>query len=347
MTRRVSPRWRGRSADGYVLLLSAPLHDSLGNVHLVQRRLLAAGLLALIVALLVGWGAATAFARRIRRLEAAAERIANGEFDEPVHDAGSDELGQLAGAFERMRRRLAQLDDARRAFIANASHELRTPLFSLGGFLELLDDEELDDATRREFLADMTAQVERLQKLAVDLLDLSRLDAGRLHVEREPVELERVAEAVAREFGPIARRRGQPLTACGDAALAFADEERVAQIARILVENALVHTPPGTVVQVRTGVRDGHVTLAVEDAGPGVPEDERARVFERFERLGGPVASGSGLGLAIARELALLMGGEVTLESRPGRTVFALVLPGVAADVFSRENEPAGSAPLQ
>ena len=88
-----------------------------------------------------------------------------------------------------MRVRLAQLDHARREFIANASHELRTPLFSLGGFLELLDDEELDEATRREFLESMREQVERLTKLATDLLDLSRLDAGRLRVEHEPVEL--------------------------------------------------------------------------------------------------------------------------------------------------------------
>ena len=89
------------------------------------------------------------FARRIRRLERAADRIAAGEFDEPVVDAGTDELGELARAFERMRRRLAQLEHARREFIANASHELRTPLFSLGGFLELLEDEDARRADAR------------------------------------------------------------------------------------------------------------------------------------------------------------------------------------------------------
>src|SRR5262245_64981800 len=92
-----------------------------------------------------------------------------------------------------MRQRLAQLDDARRAFIANASHELRTPLFSLGGFLELFQDEDLDEETRQEFLNTMSEQVERLQKLATDLLDLSALDAGRLRVDREPVDMADVA----------------------------------------------------------------------------------------------------------------------------------------------------------
>ena len=145
------------------------------------------------------------FARRVRKLERAADRIASGRFDEPVHDSGGGELRRLADAFERMRVRLAQLDDARREFVANASHELRTPLFSLGGFLELLDDEELDEPTRRSFLASMREQVDRLTKLASDLLDLTRLDAGRLTVDREPVDLAALAEEVAEEFRPVAQ----------------------------------------------------------------------------------------------------------------------------------------------
>ena len=120
-----------------VILFVASLEDTLANVKLVERRLLVAGGLALLVSLPLGFGAATLFARRIRRLERAAYRIAGGQLDEPVADRGNDELGQLARAFERMRRQLSHLEHARREFIANASHELRTPLFSLSGFLEL------------------------------------------------------------------------------------------------------------------------------------------------------------------------------------------------------------------
>src|SRR5439155_18446657 len=168
---------------GPVILLRASLHDSLRSIHLVRRRLVVAGLIALGLSLLVGYVAATIFARRIRRLERAADRIAGGDFSDPVFDPGKDELAQLAAAFERMRQRLAQLEHARREFIANASHELRTPLFSLGGFLELMSDEDLDPATRAEFMATIREQIERLTKLATELLDLSRLDAGRLTVE--------------------------------------------------------------------------------------------------------------------------------------------------------------------
>jgi signal transduction histidine kinase len=130
----------------------------LADVDAVQNRLLLAGGLALLLALLVGYAAARLFRGRIRRLERAADRIAGGRFDEPVADRSADELGELARAFDRMRIRLAGLDHARREFVANASHELRTPLFSLGGFLELLEDEELDEPTRREFLDTMTVR---------------------------------------------------------------------------------------------------------------------------------------------------------------------------------------------
>jgi signal transduction histidine kinase len=309
--------------SGAVLLLTSSLHDVQANVALVRQRVVWAGLVALAVSLLVGFAAALAFGRRVRRLERAAERIASGDFGEPVVDRGRDELGELAAAFDRMRLQLAQLDDARRSFIAHASHELRTPIFSLGGFLELLRDEELDEATRDEFLATMSEQVERLARLAGDLLDLSRIDAGQLRPTEEPVELAVLAAVLRDEFSVIARRHDHELElAVGAAGVALADGERVLQIGRALVNNALLHTPPHTPVRI---VVDG-ATLAVEDGGPGIAEADRERVFVRFTRLDGVRASGTGLGLAIAKELAELMGGRLVLESRPGHTVFRLEL---------------------
>jgi signal transduction histidine kinase len=328
--------------DGNVLLLSASLHDSLGNVHLVQHRLLIAGVAGFLASLLLGFGGASIFARRIRRMERAADRIAGGRFDEPVDDPTPDELGQLARAFDRMRLRLAHLDRARAEFIANASHELRTPLFSLGGFLELFTDEELDDETRAEFLVTMREQVERLGRLAGDLLDLSRLDAGRLRVEREPIELADVARDLVEEFAAVARTGERLLDLELDAAArALGDDERALRIGRALVENALRHTPTGTRVVVRAG-GGARPALEVEDDGPGIPAFELGQVFDRFYRGDGSLASGSGLGLAIAKELAERMSGRLEAESEPGRTVFRLVLP--PAEAFSRENAKAPQA---
>ncbi len=321
-----------------VVLLSASLHDQLRTVSVVRRRVFVAGGIALGFALLLGYAGAFQFARRIRRLEAAAERIAAGNFAEPVVDAGGDELGQLARAFERMRLRLARLDRARGEFIANASHELRTPIFSLGGFLELLDDPDLDAATRDEFLGQMREQVERLGRLATDLLDLSRLDAGRLAVDDEPLDLSELAASLGRELRPRAALLGQVLDAVADdPVLARGDPVRVLQIGRILAENALLHTPAGSTVRISTARDGGRATLTIADDGPGIPRDARQQVFERFYRLDGARASGSGLGLAIARELAELMGGRIELDSQNGWTLFTLVLSAEAPD---RELEP-------
>jgi len=316
---------------GEVLVLRSPLADTLENVDLVRRRLLIAGLVALFVSLAIGYGAASLFGRRLRRLEQAAERIASGRFDEPVVDRGRDEVGQLAAAFDRMRVRLAGLERARREFIANASHELRTPIFSLGGFLELLADEDLDQETRREFFGTAREQVDRLTKLATDLLDLSRIDAGRVQIERRELDLGALARSLCEEFTGVARSGRHELeTDIQGAPLGVGDEQRTLQIGRILVENALVHTPHGTRVRLRAAQNNGRAVLAVEDEGPGIPAGEEEQVFERFYRVDGGVAQGSGLGLAIAKELAELMGGTIEVESRPGATTFRLALPSAA-----------------
>ena len=314
-------------SDDVVVLFSSSLSDTLATVHVIERRLGYATVVALAIALALGSSAAAVHARRIRRLEQAAERIAQGAFDEPVRDTGDDELGELARTFERMRVQLSRLDSARRAFVATASHELRTPLFALGGFIELLEDEDLDEETRRGFLTTMREQVDRLTKLATDLLDLSRVDAGGLAVERVAVDLGEVARALAGELRGLAERTGHSLeTEVSGDVWAVGDEERIVQIGRALAGNALAHTPSGTRVTVRASAGDAWAWIEVEDDGPGIPADQLERVFERFYRVEGRVAPGTGLGLAIARELAELMGGRVRASSRPGRTVFTLEL---------------------
>jgi len=320
--------------SGVVILLSGSLADPLSSLNLIERRLLIAGVIGLLFAVVVGYGAASFHARRIRRLERAAERIAGGRFDEPVVDTGNDELGDLADAFERMRGRLEKLDRARSEFIANASHELRTPLFSLGGFLELMADEDVDDATRREFVETMREQVDRLAKLATDLLDLSRLDAGRMRVEHEPVDLAEVARVVAAEFSARAERKQHTVEVdVQGAPVSRADELRVLQVVRALLDNALTHTPPGTTVTLRAWADREHAYLEVQDDGPGIAPEHAAHVFDRFYRGDGTIASGSGLGLAIARELVQMMSGEVVLESQPGRTLIRVVLGAAPTSV--------------
>jgi len=226
-----------------------------------------------------------------------------------------------------MQRQLAELETARSRFIATASHELRTPIFSLGGFVELLQDEELDEETRRTFLRQISEQVERLGKLTVDLLDLSKLAAGSLELRPEATDLTLLARAVAAEFTPaLAAHESHLELRVGTGPVdAVCDPERVAQIMRILIDNALSHTPSGTDVVVAAARRDGRVRLSVTDYGTGIKRTAMPRIFEPF--FTSDDAQGAGLGLAIAHELAERMDGVLTAESVPGRTTFALELP--------------------
>ena len=325
------------------MLVSAPLDDALANVSLVRRSLLVAGGVALAISWLVGYLIAWFFTRRIRRLESAAERLADGDFETPVRDSGRDEVGQLADAFDSMRSRLAVLDRASGKYIANASHELRTPLFSLGGFVELMDDEDMDPAVRRDFLAEMRDQIDRLTRLATDLLDLSRLDAGQLEVEIAPFDLSAAGRQVTEEFRAVAEAGGHVLTIAGDEAVyALGDDVRVQQIARAFVENAIRHTPPGTPVQVlrrRTGGSCGA-------RGRG----RRAQASRRRTRSTSSSAStvpraarrrGAGSGLRSRRGSASRMDATIEVQSVPGRTVFTLKLPLDPERPLSRDAEVA------
>jgi signal transduction histidine kinase len=313
-----------------VVLLSQGVGDVNAAASLVEHRILIATGLALAVAIIVGWGLAGLVSRRVGKLESASSRIAAGRFDQPIGDESPDELGRLARSFDLMQARLAQVDRARKDFIANASHELRTPLFSLAGFLELLAEEDLDPATREEFLLTMREQVTRLTKLATDLLDLSRLDSGAVEVVYEPVDLVAAARGLVREFRGLAARHGSRVVLTRpprDLPHGVGDEQRVQQIGRVLVDNAVRHNPEGTEVRVEVGADDGHVTLTVSDDGPGIDDESQRHLFERFWRGPQGSSSGSGLGLAIAGEMAQRMGGEIAVHSDAGQTSFALRLP--------------------
>jgi signal transduction histidine kinase len=317
----------GRKPVTRVALYSRDFEEVAATVSFIRQRVLFATLAALLLALAGGWLVARRLGRRVRRLEVAAEEVSRGHFVDPLPVDSKDELGQLTRTFNEMQVQLRQVEVARKDFIATASHELRTPIFSLAGFVELLQDEDLDDETRREFLETMAEQVARLQKLSVDLLDLSRLDAGSVQLEPEPVDLAELARSVAQEFLPALADHDTDLefTLPVEGPEAVCDPARVAQIVRILLDNSLRHTPPGTQISVRANRSNGAAALTVADTGPGLPDGSRAKVFERFYT--GDAARGAGLGLAIARELAERMDGHLQVSSSNGATAFTLELP--------------------
>ncbi|MEA2492300.1 MAG: two-component system, OmpR family, sensor kinase, partial [Thermoleophilaceae bacterium] len=314
---------QGHRSVGFALVFSKPLNDVETNVALVRNRILVAGAIALAVALLAAFALARWLGRRVERLRRTARAVAGGDFTATFASTSNDELGQLAGELDHMRGQLSQLDDARKRFIATASHELRTPIFSLGGFIELLTDEELDEQTRAQFLAQLREQVGRLQKLATDLLDLSKLEAGSLELRPELSDVGVLLRAVAGEFAPAlaAHDSHLELRLAFEPMEAVCDPERVAQILRILVDNALTHTPVGTPIYVSAS-HDTRLRLTVSDLGGGIHRTVQPHVFEPFYTSDD--AQGSGLGLAIARELAERMEGTLSVASTGGRTTFTL-----------------------
>jgi two-component system, OmpR family, sensor histidine kinase ResE len=242
--------------------------------------------------------------------------------------------GPHAGTVVTLRDVTAQrrLERARRDLVANVSHELKTPIAALKGFLELLEGDRVSERHRREFLAAMSQETARLERLVEEQLQLARLDAGALPLEREAVDLGELAGEVVATRVPLAGREGVRLHVRpdpGEAVVVDADAARIEQILLILLDNALRHTPAGGRVEVAVG-RDGdEATVAVRDTGEGIAHESQAFVFDRFYR-GDASREGrsAGLGLAIARGLAAAHQGSIGLESAPGEgSTFTLRLP--------------------
>jgi two-component system, OmpR family, sensor kinase len=326
---RVTITWVTAAAVTAAVIYLYTVAIGLAAIHdpSVKAQILIGGAIVVVLEVLIVRTYVRTYTRSLRRLQEAARKVADGNFEAKIPLASAGQLGDLARTFNEMQRRLAELDSARKQFIANASHELRTPIFSLGGFVELLEDEDPSPEERAEFVRTMRQQIERLTKLTTDLLDLSQLDAGAVEMRASAVDLTALAREVTREFGARAELRGSrlQLRTPEQAAIALGDPDRVRQIIRILLDNALTHTPEGTDVTVTTYSANGRAELTVSDAGSGIPQRVQKRIFERFYTA--DKAGGSGLGLAIATELAQRMQGEITISSSRRFTAFTLDLP--------------------
>jgi signal transduction histidine kinase len=228
---------------------------------------------------------------------------------------------------------LAELDRLKSDFVSMVSHELRTPLGLIKGYAGTLlrRDAPLDEATREEFLQVIDEETDRLTELVTNLLDMSRIEAGTLHVDPRPIDLGDVLKECARRFRVREPERVLKLDLPDDLPRVLADERRIVQVVENLLTNAARYTPPGTPILPRARADGQVVTVAVEDHGPGIPAEQRERIFEKFVRLDGgerPESSGTGLGLAICRGIVQAHGGTIWVESESRRgSTFTFTLP--------------------
>ena len=301
---------------------------------------------SIIACLLITQIMATGLTAPLREMTAVARAMADGDYSRRVTRVRRDEVGELAETFNRMAADLAAADRHRKELVANVSHELRTPIAALRAVLENVVDgvSAADPETMRLALQ----QTERLGKLVSQLLDLSRLDSGAVRLDAKRFEVWPYLSAVlktaslgmessksAKAAGALSRRRADVhlhLDVSPPELVAYADGERLHQVVANLVDNAVKHSPPGgrVTVRARRGPTPGSLELDVRDEGPGIPEADRQRVFDRFHRGSRPGRDGgTGLGLAIARWAVDLHGGRIEVAESPRGCRIHVTLPGV------------------
>lgn len=324
----------------FTITVSNPYTSRARTLERVRGTLYLTGLLALIASVAVGVLVARRFTIPLARLRRASSRLAQGQLDERAPRSTIVEVDDLAQQFNVMADRLSESlrlleadRDRLREFVADVSHEFRTPIAALRAFTELQRDGDVDEPTRREFLARSEEQISRLEWMSTNLLDLSRIDAGIFPLDVRSGDLRDPIRSVVEAHAELAEQRGVSLAIevpASPVIIRF-DRERVVQLLTNLVGNGLKFTPRGgEVVASLTDAPEGAIVV-VRDTGPGITEAELPRVFERFFRgtnVGEARASGSGLGLAIARSIVEMHGGTIEVASAPGQgAAFSVRLP--------------------
>jgi signal transduction histidine kinase len=333
----------GRLAGVVVVPPQAPFGFLLGR-YAPMLALVAAGVL-LVGAVLTSAMIFGPARRRLRALETAARQLGAGDLTVRAPDRGGDEIAAVASAFNAMAGDLSARADAlaasdrvRRQLLADVSHELTTPVTAMRGYLETLAMPELtlDEATRARYLTIISDETNRLERLIGELLDLARLEGGGGSLQTAPVPIADLFDRVAARHGRALQSAGLTLEAAVDPAArqVNGDRDRLEQALQNLAANAIRYAPRGSVVRLSSRAAAGAVVVSVEDAGvDGITAEHLPHIFDRFYKADASragVKGGSGLGLSIVKAIVERHGGTISVTSRPGRTVFEIVLPAAA-----------------
>ncbi|HYI95629.1 MAG TPA: ATP-binding protein [Bryobacteraceae bacterium] len=337
--------------DG-ALRLAVPVRDVKSKVDEMRQQLLAAVALAFLPAIIVAAFFARYVSSKLATIIDYAGKLARGEFQARMKGAGRDELGvlteqlnetgeKLQAIFEQLQREhveLEKLERVRKDFVINVSHELRTPLASIQGYTETLLDGAVHDPDHNiRFLTIIRQNAERLGRLTADLMTLSRLELKTTKFQFASYYINELLGDCCDSVRPIAEKKHIDIVLEQDAqgTEIFCDSEAVHQVMGNLLDNAIKYTPEGGKIVVGTRkVQGGKTEMAeifVRDSGMGIPADELPRLFERFYRVDKARSrqmGGTGLGLAIVKHLVRAMGGDVRVQSEPGRgSTFIFTLP--------------------
>jgi signal transduction histidine kinase len=277
----------------------------------------------LVLASMLAWVIAGRVLQPLRLLRDTARSISETDLTRRIPVEGDDELADLARTFNEMLDRLEEAFASQKSFISDAGHELRTPITIIRGHLDVMGD---DPEERRETLDLVRDELDRMSRLVNDLLLLAKATRPDF-LQPETVDLDDLTRELFAKASALAERDWR-LSSVGTGRI-VADRQRITQAIMNLSQNAVTHTLDGDAVEIGSELRNGSVRVWVKDTGPGVPEHERERIFERFVRLDrAPAGEGAGLGLAITQAVAEAHGGRVELDSRPGDGArFTVIIP--------------------
>lgn len=280
--------------------------------------LLQAGLVGIAVAIVLAALISRTIATPLQRVAKAAKAMAGGDYSTQVPVSGAPELRWLAESFNQMTAEVSAANIAQRDFLSNVSHDLKTPLTSIQGYAQAIVDGAAADSTEAAEI--IYEEASRLNRMVVELTDLERLQAGKLSMKRDAIDLAQLTEAVSQSLQVVADTQRLSLEISQPAQplpLVSGDGDRLAQVLMNLISNALKFTPAGGRVTVAVAEAGGGLQVVVRDTGIGIAQGDLPRVFERFyqvEKSRGP-QRGTGLGLAIAQEIVEAHGGGITVES--------------------------------
>jgi two-component system, OmpR family, sensor kinase len=299
------------------------LSDELDEVNEALQIAVGVNIGVLILASMLAWVIAGRVLQPLRLLRDTSRSISESDLTQRLPVEGDDELADLARTFNEMLDRLEEAFASQKSFISDAGHELRTPITIIRGHLDVMGD---DPEERRETLDLVRDELDRMSRLVNDLLLLAKATRPDF-LQPETVDLDDLTRELFAKASALAQRDWR-LSSVGTGRI-VADRQRVTQAVMNLSQNAVTHTLSGDAVELGSELRNGRVRLWVKDTGPGVPEHEQARIFERFVRLDrAPAGEGAGLGLAITRAVAEAHGGRVELDSRPGGGArFTVIIP--------------------
>ena len=300
-------------------------------INQLSRQFLFVGLLTVILTIITVLILSRLITQPLLRMKKATEQLSRGNHRVELYTHRKDELGELATAITRLSKDLERLKNERNEFLGSISHELRTPLTYLKGYTDIIGRKNISLEDRNKYIKIIQEEAAHLTELIKNLFELAKIDQNKFAIKKEKVIFGELVETVLARIRPALEEKNIKLSFyCPDDLIAIVDSERIQQVVLNILDNAIKYTPAGSEITMEVTQNKNEILTAISDTGEGIPKEDVPYIFERLyraEKSRSRSKGGSGLGLTIAKEIVELHGGDIGVESTPGKgTVFTISL---------------------